>query len=189
MSVCANSCIFPLRLSLKSSGPFRVFTGTSSGPFLLLTGTSLDGCGTNFCEERKEISWVRDRALHGAFIITETETHTLITAPMATSVQYEHHTSLGESLGLSFYATFILRKETWVTCHISAQYNKNGFQQDAYRPLQWPSRGKGVCPGTGGGGLPRGVCPGVYTFLAPCGQNDKRLWKYNLSATTVADDN
>ena len=74
----------------------------------------------------------------------------VVKVPVATSVPYEHHTGLGAGLGLSFYATFILRKETWMTCHI---YNKNAFQQDAYRPLHWPSRGEGVCPG--------GVCLGV----------------------------
>ena len=52
---------------------------------------------------------------------------------------------------------------------IKVNYNKNAFQQDAYRPLQWPSRGGGclpkgvVCPGEclSRGCLPGGVCPGV----------------------------
>ena len=29
-------------------------------------------------------------------------------------------------------------------------YNKNAFQYDAYRPLQWPSRGRGSTLGRGG---------------------------------------
>ena len=58
---------------------------------------------------------------------------------------------------------------------LALNFNKNAFQWDAYRPLQWPSRGRGVsawglcvCLGRGSvylagvclGGLPRegGVC-------------------------------
>ena len=54
--------------------------------------------------------------------------------------------------------------------HVNFKFigNKNVFQWDAYRPLQWPSRGVSAY--------------GVYTPWT-----DRRLWKYYLSATTVAD--
>ena len=40
--------------------------------------------------------------------------------------------------------------------------NKNALQQDANRPLQWPSRGGGSLSGGGGVGcLPRGCLPRV----------------------------
>ena len=44
------------------------------------------------------------------------------------------------------------------------QKYKNAFQYDAYRPLQWPSPGRG-------GGLPRGMSDwgGLHP---PCEQND-----------------
>ena len=78
-------------------------------------------------------------------------------------------------------------------------------------PLQWPSGDgcpggcvhRGVCPGdvqvdvcVGGvlrGHLPRGEVSaqevwqgGGGVHLSPRGQNDRRLWKHNLSANTVA---
>ena len=56
----------------------------------------------------------------------------------------------------------------------------------------WGCLSGGVCPGgcvsaygsvCPGGCLPGGVCQTPH----PHGQNDRRLWKQNLSATTVAD--
>ena len=52
----------------------------------------------------------------------------------------------------TYYCTKACTKSDWI------KMNKNAFQYDAYRPLQWPSL-EGKCVSSQGG-LPRGVCPG-----------------------------
>ena len=66
--------------------------------------------------------------------------------------------------------------------------NKNAFEWDAYRPLQWPSRGGGVCLSRGvyprGVSAYRGVCPGgVHTPPCPLHAEVHPPWTELLTYT------
>ena len=151
MSVCANSCIFPLRLSLKSSGPFRLFTGTSCESLLLLTGTSLDGCGTNFWEKEGN-SMSREHILYDAFTLTQTEIDKSGQSTSGICAVWTPHRSRCRSRSLLLrYLHFTKR-------------NLDGVSHKC------PRIRTVRCSGhlRGGGGLPGGVHPPMDRMIDPC---------------------